>query len=642
MIRSSILLLGLLVLGAGVAHAELTRVDVKTRADVGASGYEKIAGTAHFAVDPADPRNRVIVDIDKAPIAAGGRVEFTADMYVLRPKDASRANGTALIDVLNRGGKPALTGFNRSAGNNDPAADADLGDAFLMRHGFVVAWIGWEFDVTRSDGMKIHVPVATDHGRPITGVVRGSATAASRSNELTIGDLAAYEPIDPNGPDSQLTDRATLLAPPVTIARNKWKLAGRTVTFEGGFEPGHTYELSFRAANPPIGGLGFAAFRDFAAWIKHAPDAVAPARYAIAFGSSQSGRFLRDYLYQGFNTDERDRQVFDGVMSHIAGAARIALNERWSTPTTLGVYTATAFPFADAMQRDPVSGAQEGLLANARARAHQPKVFYTNTPVEYWGTGRVAALVHTTPDGAADIAPPDNVRIYFLAGTQHAPSRFPPALANGQQRDNPVDYWWTMRALLLAMQRWVSDGVAPPPAVYPTLTDRTLVKANAIAFPSIPGVASPRTIAAGSRVANRLLNGGTGAGAPLPLLVPQVDADGNELAGIRVPDVAVPLATYTGWNFRSATSGAPTDLVSLLGSSIPFAPTRAAREAARDPRRSIEERYASRDEYLTKVRQSADTLVRKGYLLAEDVDRVTKRSGESWDQLVVSRSSAAR
>ena len=616
---------------AAAARAELTRVEVKTRADMGESGYEKIVGTAYFAVDPHDARNAVIVDVDKAPKNAGGLVEFSADFYILRPKDPARGNNAVLVDVLNRGGKPALTGFNRASGNNDPASDADLGDLFLQKRGFIVAWVGWEFDVTRSDGMKIHVPLATENGKPIVGVVRGAATASSKTNELVIGDLAVYTPIDPNAADSQLTDRATVLAKPVAIPRAKWHLNGRAVILDGGFEPGHTYELSFRAQNPPVAGLGLAAFRDFGTWLKHDPSALAPAKYAYAFGSSQSGRFLRDYLYQGFNTDEKDRQVYDGVLSHIAGAARIALNERWSTPTTLGVYEATSFPFADAAQKDPVSGVEDGLLANARSRTHQPMVFYTNTPVEYWGTGRVAALVHMTADGARDVTPPDNVRVYFFAGTQHAPGRFPTRVDAGQQRDNPVNYWWSMRALLLAMHRWVSTGTPPPPNVYPTLADRTLVKAAAIAFPSIPGVQSPKTLTGGTRVANPLVAGGAGAGTPLPLMVPQVDQDGNELAGIRLPDVSVPLATYTGWNFRNAANGATSDLVSLLGSSIPFPATRAIRDASHDPRRSIEERYPSRDEYLTKVRDAADALVAKGYLLIDDVPPIVQRAADEWD-----------
>src|SRR5581483_5116203 len=214
-------------------------------------------------------------------------------------------------------------------------------------------------------------------------------------------------------------------------------------------------------------------------------------RYAYTFGSSQSGRFLRGFLYEGFNTDEKDRQVFDGVLSHIAGASRIDFNTRWSTPRGLGVHSATAFPFADAAMTDPVSGAREGLLENPRVK-HAPRVFYTNTPVEYWGTGRVAALIHTDPGGTKDVVPPPNVRVYFIAGTQHAPARFPPSASSGQQQDNAVNYWWTMRALLVAMHRWVAEGIEPPASNYPTLRDGTLVKASKVAFPEIPGVSSPR------------------------------------------------------------------------------------------------------------------------------------------------------
>jgi hypothetical protein len=323
-------------------------------------------------------------------------------------------------------------------------------------------------------------------------------------------------------------------------------------------------------------------------------------------------------------------------MSHIAGAARISLNERWATPRGLGAYSATTFPFADSSQRDPVSGVQDGLLDNPRARAHQPKVFYTNTPVEYWGTGRVAALLHTTPDGRADLRLPENVRVYFVAGTQHSPARFPPIRDAGQQIDNPVDYWWTMRALLLAMHRWVSAGIPPPASTYPTVADHTLVAASSLAFPAIPGVASPVALTAGRRMANPFHAGGAGAGAELPLLVPAVDEDGNEKGGIRLPDVAVPLGTYTGWNFRHPSTGSPGELVSLLGSSIPFPATRATQERMRDPRRSIEERYTSRSEYLDKVRGIAESLVQPGYLLYDDIDRIVQRAADRWDVQVAS------
>jgi hypothetical protein len=620
----------LLLTWTSAAGAEVTRVDIAGRTDVGTSGYEKIVGTIHFSVDPKDPRNRAVVDLDKAPADARGRVEFSSDLYILRPK-APRGNEAALLDVLNRGNKMVLNGFNRG-GSPDPATENDLGDRFLMRFGFTLVWVGWEFDLeNRPMTMKIHVPAGIERGPAISGVVRGTFTASAPATEFTVGELSQYEASDPTGPDSRLTVRSGMLAEGEPVPRNQWHIAGHTVTLDTGFEPGKTYEISYRATNPPIAGLGYVAVRDTATWLKHQPDALAPVRFVYGFGSSQSGRFLRGFLYEGFNVDERDRQVFDGVIAHIAGASRLSVNERWAKPTGLAVYTATAFPFADASLRDPVSGVEDGLLENPRMGRHAPKVFYTNTPVEYWGTGRVAALVHTTPDGATDLPLPENVRVYFIAGTQHSPSRFPAEISNGQQPDNPIDYWWTMRALLLAMHKWVKEGAPPPPSRYPKLQDQTLVPAAAVAFPAIPRVPSPRGLTAGRRIANSRYKGGAGAGASLPLLVPQVDADGNELAGIRLPEVAVPLATYTGWNFRKAEIGATGELVSLLGSSIFFPATRAAREAAKDPRRSIEERYPSQDDYLAKVEQAADALVKAGYLLIDDEPRILQRASDQWD-----------
>jgi len=410
----------------------------------------------------------------------------------------------------------------------------------------------------------------------------------------------------------------------------------------GGFEPGRIYELSFRAASPPVGGLGLAAVRDFAAWIRHDPGAVTRASSVYAFGSSQSGRFLRTFLYQGFNTDERDRQVLDAAIVNIAGAARLGLNHRWATPTSAGA-TATEFPFADRALADPVSGATEGLLENARAARHQPKVFYTNSSVEYWSSsGRAAALTHTTPDGARDIELPDNTRSYLFAGTQHGPSAFPPAFGAGQQRSNPMDYWWIHRALLVALDDWVRHGVAPPDSQVPRLANGTLVGAAHVAFPATPAVQSPRALDAAARVPNLFLAGGAGAGAALPLLVPQVDADGNERAGIALPELAVPLATYTGWNFRSRATGGTHLLASLLGSYVPFARTRAERDASGDPRPSIEERYPSREHFLSLNRDAAAHLVRRRFLLQDDVEAVVQRAAAHWNLLMGTATTSSR
>jgi hypothetical protein len=600
---------------AGVASAEVTGVDITRRAAVGASGYEKIVGTVHFAVDPTHPHNRVIVDIDKAPVNAAGRVEFSADLYVLRPLDPSHSNGVALVEVVNRGRKLALGGFDRG-GSNDPETEADLGDRFLMRRGFTLVWVGWQFDVRRQNGaLGIEVPTA----KGVSGIVRAEFTPNERAAQQTVADLAAYTPADPGGSETTLTVRDGMFGRREVVARDRWTLSNGTITLTGGFEPGRTYEIAYRAERLPIAGLGMAAFRDVASWIRHSPGAVVRAQHAIAFGSSQSGRFLRTFMYYGFNTDERGAQVFGGVWAHIAGAGRLSLNERGATPNALSMWTATSFPYADTAERDPLTGTVEGLLDNERARRNQPKIFYTNSSVEYWGGGRSAALVHTSPDGKRDLALADTTRVYLLTGTQHSPARFPARVSTGQLMDNPVEYWWTLRALLVAMERWVRHGEAPPASQYPRISDGTLVAALRVGFPRIHGVQGPHAIPPARQ-----------RDKALPLLVPQVDEDGNERAGIRTPEIAVPVATYTGWNFRNAGIGGTEQPVNLLGAAIPFARTAAERQTRRDPRRSIEERYPSAERFLAMARAAADRLVKDGYLLAADVEPVMARMEAHW------------
>ncbi len=618
------------------AHAEVTRVEGGSRTDLAFAGYEKIVGRVFFTVDPKDPHNAVVVDVDKAPKNAAGHVEFSADFYIVRPKAAG--NGVAIVDIVNRGNKTVIQNFNRVGSTRDP----DIGDAFLLKRGFTVVAVGWEFDLAATgDLVRISVPAATDPSGPITGVIHGAFTPDRRDPVYRVGDLIAYTPIDPTGPDSTLTVRDSMIGQAETISRDRWQLSGTTVTLNGGFEPGRIYEVSFKTANPPVGGLGFVAVRDFATWIKHEPSALTNAKYVYAFGSSQSGRFLRTFLYQGFNADERGRQVLDAVMANIAGSARIELNRRWSTPTTASAL-ATEFPFASQALRDPVSGATDGLLENPRAAQLQPKIFFATTGVEYWSSaGRAAALTHTSPDGTADLQLPDNVRSFFFAGTQHGPARFPPDVGRGQQRGNPTDYWWTWRALLVAMDHWVRSDTAPPHSQVPRLASQTLIDVTNVAFPAIPGVQSPRTLHAGARITNTFLDGGAGGGTPLPLLVPQVDADGNERAGIRHPEVAVPLATLTGWNFRNSEIGGTHQIVSLLGSYVPFPRTKAEREQHGDPRLSIQERYPGREKYLSMIKDAANGLVRDRFLLAEDVDSIVQRAAAQWDYLAKPASTAS-
>ena len=615
------LLLSLCLISAS-AYAEVVRVEVISLKDIPEYGYEEVTARAYFRIDPTNSHNKVIADVDKLPLSKNGGVEFTADLVAYWPKNGD-GNNIALIDVVNRG-RP--TAFKLNLG----AATDRVGDGFLMKQGFMIICIGWEFDAPMRDGLiRIQAPVATDNGAPITGTVRASFTPDKRDVTYTVANAAAYAPIDVNDPSATLTVHDGQSTTLTTIPRSEWKMAGNVLTMPKGFDPGRNYEISYRAANPPVSGLGLAAVRDIAAFAKH--EGQKRVKYAIAYGESQSGRFLRTFLYSGMNTDEKDRQVFDGAMVHIAGASGLDVNRRWASPTGRAMYDATAFPFADAAQKDPVSGVTDGLLDNPRARQNQPKIFYTNTDVEYWGGGRSAALIHTTADGAKDIRLPANVRAYLLAGAQHGPSAFPPPQGLGQQKSNPMYYWWSMRALLVSMEKWVTMDTLPPASAYPRLSDGTLVKASGVAFPHIPGVHSPRMLTAGLRMSSELAPGSAGAGAPLPFLVPQVDADGNERAGIRLPEVAVPLATYTGWNFRSSQAGGTEQLVELNGSYIPLTLTKTERDAEHDPRPSIAERYASREQYLDRIRKAASVLVKDRYLLADDIDGVVKRAAQHWE-----------
>ncbi len=594
--------------------AEVTRVEIKTRANVGNSGYEKIVGTLHFALAPSHPRNAVIVDLDRATTNAEHRVEFSADLFILRPKDEAKSNGVALIEVSNRGGKGLLSSFARASGGRmDPSNEADLGDGFLTTPGYTLVWVGWQFDIARAGAVGLSAPIA----KGVSSLVRTEFTLNTRSTETVLVDFAGYS-LEPDSPVAELTVRDGPYGKPERIARTAWSRRDKTLTLTGGFEPGRTYEFTTRAMDVPVAGAGLAAFRDTAAWLKYDWTALAHVRHAIAFGSSQSGRFLRTFLYYGFNSDEQDRRVFDGVMAHIAGSARLSLNERGARPNALKA-PSPAFPFADAALRDPVSGKIGGLLDNDRARQNQPKIFYTNTSVEYWGSDRLAALIHTSPDGRSDLTTQENVRIYFLTGTQHGPSAFPPPTTTGQQPSNPVEYRWTLRALLTAMTGWVKNGTLPPASQHPRLADGTLVPSSAITFPSIAGVPSPRDIP-----------GGREGTTLFPFLVPAIDADGNERSGVRTAELVVPVATYTGWNFRNQSAGGTDYLVSLTGSSIPFARSAAERKANNDPRPSIAERYPSKEHYLARAKAECDRLIAGGYLLSTDAPQVMKRIEMEW------------
>ena len=643
------------------ASAEVVRIEVKSRTPVlagqpfGATGpYERLSGTIYFAIDPRNSANLIIADIDKAPRNAAGKVEFSSDFYLLKPVDASRGNGTILYEVSNRGGKGMVGFFNFAQGAADPQSTQQFGDGFLLENGFTLLWVGWQFDVPLREGLvRVYAPIAKEaDGRAITGLVRSDFVVQERATEASLADRGhqAYVVSNRDDPATALTVRDSVEGPRRTIARDQWQFSddGKSVRMAAGFEPQKIYEVVYRSQDPPVVGVGPAAVRDAISKIKYggAPELGLPAgaiKRGIAFGISQSGRFLRTYLYYGFNEDEAHRKVFDGVMPHVAGSGRGSFNHRFAQPSRDGhpfinfFYPTDIFPFTDSEQTDPETGLTDGLLTHALKPAFQPNIFYTNSSYEYWG--RSASLFHTTVDGTKDARLPPNVRGYLLSAGQHGVAAFPPSRSIGQQLNNPLDYRWVMRSLLLAMNRWVTDGTAPPATALPRVDNGTLVTPDKLKFPALPSV----NIAKVPHKAYRadygpdFIRKGVVTQEPpaiksaFTMLVPQVDADGNEIAGIRVPELSVPVATYTGWNLFNEQSG-PTNVVSSMqGSFIPLARTKAEREQAGDPRRSVEERYRSRDQYLAEITKAANDLVAKGYLLKNDVARIAAQAGTRWD-----------
>jgi Alpha/beta hydrolase domain len=655
-------MLVLVLLLAAPLSAEVVRIDVKSRADIAAGEafgtvgpYEKLAGTIFFAVDPTLPANRIVADIDKAPRNAAGKVEFSADFFLIKPKAMERANGAVLYEVSNRGGKGMLGFFNHAAGSVDPGTAAEMGDGFLLKQGFTLLWVGWQFDVPQRQGlMRVYPPTPTDNGRPIRGLVRSDFVVTEKETEHSLADRnhLAYAVADPQSPDNVLTVRDSVEGPRRVIPRDQWSLDSTRVRMAAKFEPNKIYEVVYTSENPPLVGLGPAAIRDVISMLKYrqagealSAVSIPPGRIsrALAFGISQSGRFLRTYLYYGFNRDEGNRKVFDGVIAHVAGAGRGSFNHRFAQPSRDGhpyinfFYPTDIFPFTDTAQKDPETGVTDGLLTHAGSPELLPKIFYTNSEYEYWG--RAASLIHTTVDGRADAPLMDNVRIYLLSAGQHGPSAFPPTQTIGQQRNNPLDYRWGMKALLLAMDRWTATGAVPPPSKYPRLSDGTLVTPDRLRFPKVPGVTTTTAVHRAYRAdyGPRFATEGVVTleppkiGTAFPILVPQVDADGNGIAGIRMPELAVPLATYTGWNLFNDRSG-PTDVLSSMqGSYVPLPRNAAERARTGDPRSAVDDRYRDKDHYLGLVTKAAQDLIGQGYLLAEDLAVVVKNAGRHWD-----------
>jgi hypothetical protein len=674
------LLAALACLGASSARGEVVALEIlKREAFAGGQSfgmvgpYEQLTAVARFAIDPKDDRNRVIVDLDLAPRNDDGKVEFVADVVILTPKNPAKGNGAIFYDVNNRGKKLALGMFNRPPGGPGPDEKNPAGDGFLMRQGYTVVWSGWIGELLPGDGrLLLQAPQARVNGELVRGIVRYemSSDKPVKSMPLSRRDFhGSYPPTTEGEAKGVLTKRIHEKDKREIVPRESWKLVRLPLRevkqgvpgtlpqvrleLAGGFEPGVLYELICEAEGSIVQGVGFAGVRDLISFLRHDETPMNPLRLsddkpavnrAFAFGVSQSGRFLRHLLYQGFNEDTQGRIVFDGLIPHVAGGGLGFFNHRFAQPTRHNgqhedhLYPADLFPFTYGPSFDPFTHRTDGILAHYGS-TKKPKVMHTQSAAEYWH--RSGSLVHTSPLGTQDAEIPANVRIYSFGGTQHGPASFPPAKGISDNYANFGDYRPLLRGLLVALDEWVRTGKEPPASVYPRLADKTLVNwtQEATGFPKIPGVRFPTVIQQPSflDLGPDFHRRGIITHEPpiikgdYKVLVPKCDTDGNDRGMLQPPEVAAPLGTYTGWNLRRKEYGADGMLTNLLGSFIPF-PSGDAVPA--DPQRTVQQRYANSKTYLQRLDSACDRLVRDRYMLAEDRPRYAGYGTALWKFVV--------
>ena len=628
-----------------------------------AGAYEKVRGIAYFALDPEAAANARIVDLKRAPRDARGRVVFSSEFVMLRPVKPQPSS--LLYDVNNRGGIAILGQVDgRAPANNDPTTAADAGDGFLMRHGFTLLFSAWTWDVAPpAPGAKPLVfapPIArAEDGRPITGPVENEFTVTAPSEIATYAGMRGltYEPATPDDPHAVLTERARPDDARRPIDRALWRFVapeqpggpGR-VRLEGGFRPGVIYELSYAAKDPYVTGAGLAGIRDLLSYFRDHPFDGAPApRRVLIFGISQSGRVIGRMLHDGLDVDETGRLAFDGAYMQVPGAGGSAgFNSRFAQPTRHPSmleehdYPADAFPFTTAPSRDPVSGRTASFLDQARdAQGRTPKLIIANTSTEFWNRG--ASLIATTPDGAADVAPAPDVRIYGFMGAQHyvGRSRVRAPYVNCV---STTDHYLPMRALILALDRWTGAGAPPPASAYPSLGEGTLVTVAAYqaAFPKGIGIVPPEQNLRGPRLELGPRFEAQGIADLVPpahgqayeTRVPAPDTDGNDRGGVRMVELQVPLGTHTGWNERASETGFSWATARFDGSFVPFARTEAERRATGDRRPSLEARYPTREAFVAQVRDAAARQVAAGFLLPEDVERAVAENTGLYDRIM--------
>ena len=620
---------------AAEAGAQITRIDVQVvespaldgRSFGTAGPYERLRGVMHGAVDPDDPRHREIANLALAPRNAAGRVEYSTTVEIYRPIDMRRWNRAVYHTVPNRGGSGA-------------------GEDILLEMGFALVRVGWQGDLTPTHTNIVpFLPVAR---RPDGSSVVGHAMEEFIFNDAERVSVArlTYEAASLDPDRATLTVRHDQASPRGQPAGLRWGYtSAREIRIErpAGYDGGAIYELVYDAKDPVVMGLGFAAMRDVISFLRYeTADADGDANplafeglpeVAISIGISQSGRMLRDLLYQGFNEDVRGRIVFDGMHPDIAGSRKTFTNYafgqpgRWQKQHEDHFYPGDQFPFTYATLTDPLSGKTDGLLERCSRSDTCPRIVHTDGEAEVW-QARSSLIVTDPLGGHLDL--PENVRAYVIAGTQHGGGAgvhvATPRAGMCQNLSNPMNLSVIRTALTVALYEWVADGVEPPAGRFPTVVGGGLVRPSELDFPAIPGVAYSGSV-------NRLHLLDHGAlppteGDAYTVLVGRVDVDGNMVDGVRHPDLAAPIGTFTGWNLRAEGFGEGGQCAGT-GSFIPFAETRAERVASGDPRPSLEERYPTHDAYVSAVRRAADALVSERLLLRADADQVVRRAEAS-------------
>ncbi len=654
-----------------LTRLELTARPFKEGRSFGEAGpYEELEGRAHFALDPGHTLNKVITDLGLAPPGEDGRVHFSADLVLLRPQQPARGNRRLLIDIPNRGRTTAVRMLDIEPAEPLPTGRPVAGDGWLLQRGYTIACCGWQHDVPLGRGLLgISVPEAVIDGKPVEGRLMFEFQPAAPAQSVMLSSNIAetvhrpYPAKDLEDPTAVLLVRDHAFGPAEVIGRDRWSFArseaGRIVPdpthvyCADGFEPGRRYEVVYTAVGAPLTGLGFAATRDLASFLRYGSvedgnPCAGHLEHTRAFGASQSGRFLRQLLYLGLYRDEKGRMALDGLLPHIAGGRMTEANWRFGQPSYLGPSSViNLFPFSDAVQTDTATGRTDGLQSRANASGKAPKMMYVNSSAEYWGSQ--AGLVHSALDSGADVVPPDNVRVYHLTGTQHVGAPLPltdTRAASGSRGGyflNSIDYWPLVRAALTSLDAWVSLGTEPPPSRYPRVSEGTAVDRESLRerLARIPDVRLPARLLPVAYL-DFGIEQDVGLATLLPpelgpmyrALVSDIDDDGNELSGVRHPEIAVPLATYTGWNSRHPDIGAADQALFLAGATLPFTPDAAERGRKGDPRPAIEERYPSKGLYLEEVEAAALELVRERYLLEDDVETIVRLAGRRYDEFI--------